>query len=57
METRAHFDVISFVVITAFSEKTVGDNVVNVEFVQDWVGVLSGGCEEEMEEERKKIPC
>lgn len=41
-ELREILDVIAVMVIAAFAEQTVMNNVVNVELVKQWVAVLQG---------------
>lgn len=50
-------DVISSVVVTAFSEESVGNDFVNVKLVKDRVGVLEGIRLKGGGERRKYIPC
>jgi hypothetical protein len=36
----SHLDIIALVIITTFAEKAVGNDFVDVELVENWVGVL-----------------
>ena len=37
-----HLDIIAFVKVATFSEQSMGDDFVDVQLVEHWVGVLNG---------------
>ena len=40
-QTQTHFDVVSFMVVTAFSEKSMSNHPVDIEHIQYRIGVLN----------------